>query len=65
MSTKKDRSRGRPPVDTELLRARVGRAEIDAIDAFSADQHDTPSRPEAIRRLLRDALVGLGYLKND
>ena len=63
MSIKKDRSRGRPPVDSELLRARVGRAEIDALDSFAADQPDTPSRPEAIRRLLRDALIGLGYMK--
>jgi metal-responsive CopG/Arc/MetJ family transcriptional regulator len=37
---------------------------LTAVDAFTADQGDKPNRSEAIRRLLRDALISLGYLKN-
>ncbi len=40
-----------PPVD------------ITALDAYVAAQPEPrPSRPEAIRFLLRDSLTGLGYL---
>lgn len=56
---------GRPPVDSEQVNLRVQRADLDAIDAFSADQVDKPPRTEAIRRIVRDWLVGHGYLKAD
>jgi hypothetical protein len=48
---------GRPKVDSELLTARFVRADLDAIDAWSAAQPDTPSRPEALRRLVRLGLT--------
>lgn len=68
MSTK-NKPRGRPPVDSELLRFRVDRPVIDALDRFTLDSaanEDAPlERPEAIRRILRDWLIGHGYLKTD
>lgn len=63
MSTKTIRSRGRPPVDSELLRFRAERVLLDGIDAFAASQNDLPSRPEAVRRLIRDRLAELGYVE--
>lgn len=36
---------------------------IDAIDRASADDPDKPTQSEMIRRLLRDNLIRLGYLK--
>lgn len=59
MSTKKI---GRPPVDSEMVRSRLPRDILDALDAFSTDEPDSPSRPESVRRLLRDHLIGLGYI---
>jgi len=48
---------GRPKVDSELLRARMERTLIDRLDAWIASQpKPRPSRPEAIRRLLDEAL---------
>lgn len=61
MSTKKEK-RGRPKVDSELLRFRGERDLINAIDAFVSEQPDSPSRPEAIRRLLKDNLIRLGHM---
>lgn len=67
MSTTNNRGRGRPPVDSELLRFRDDRQVIEAIDAFASDgdvNADAPiTRPEAIRRLVREALEKAGYLK--
>lgn len=57
------KSRGRPPVDSEQINARLPRDMLNAIDAFSAGQADTPSRPESVRRLLREALEKLGLLE--
>jgi hypothetical protein len=37
--------------------------DLSAVDAFSASEPDKPSRPEAIRRIVRDWLIGNGYLK--
>ena len=62
MNTKSSRM-GRPTVDSEQVRSRVDRMVLDAIDAYCADQADKPPRPEAIRRILRDGLERLGYLK--
>ena len=50
---------GRPKVDSELLRSRMERALINRMDAWIAAQPDPkPSRPEAIRRLVDQALGG-------
>lgn len=59
----KNKSRGRPRVDSEEVRARMPRDLVDAIDAFIDDFADIKSRPEAIRYLLRDHLTGLGYIE--
>ena len=55
MSTKTAKP-GRPPVDSDLMRARMPRDMINRIDAWAAAQPDKPSRPEAIRRLVEKAL---------
>jgi hypothetical protein len=34
------------------------------LDKFIEGEADKPSRPEAIRRILRDWLIGNGYLKD-
>lgn len=38
---------------------------LDALDAFAASEKDAPSRPEAVRRILRDWLIGHGFMKAD
>lgn len=53
---------GRPPVDTELIRARLPRADIQGIDAFAAGEPGAPARPEALRRIVRRWLVDHGYM---
>lgn len=35
----------------------------EAIDRFIAEEPDAPTRPEALRRILRDWLIGHGYLE--
>lgn len=56
--------RGRPRVDTEEVGTRFPRDTLDALDAYVIAQPEPrPSRPEAIRFLLRDSLTGLGYLR--
>lgn len=47
--------RGRPRVDSEELRVRVERADLDRIDAF-AKSEGLKGRPEAVRRLIKQAL---------
>ena len=56
------RGRGRPSVDSDRVETRLLRPDLDALDAYSAAEPDTPSRPEAIRRILRDWLRQRGYL---
>lgn len=51
---------GRPKVDSEEVRARMPREQLDRIDAWAAAQPDTPGRPEALRRLVDKALEGEG-----
>jgi hypothetical protein len=49
--------RGRPKVDSEMVRARFERRVLDTLDRWRADQPEPkPSRPEAIRRLVEKAL---------
>lgn len=50
-SAKKTRV-GRPTVDTEAVNVRMPRQQLDAIDAWAADEPDDPGRPEAVRRLV-------------
>ena len=33
------------------------------LDKYAAEEPDSPGRPEAIRRILKDWLIGHGYLK--
>jgi hypothetical protein len=47
---------GRPLVDSEEVRARMARPLLDAIDKWRARQSDKPTRPEAVRRLVVEAL---------
>lgn len=54
--------KGRPAADTEPVNLRLPRDLLDALDTFRRDTSDLPNRPEAIRRLLRDHLIGLGLL---
>jgi Arc/MetJ-type ribon-helix-helix transcriptional regulator len=51
------RKLGRPRVDSEDVHVRLTRSAVDGLDAWIAAQPDPrPSRPEAIRRLLAEAL---------
>ena len=54
---------GRPAVNATPVTLRVPPDLLAPLDAFASGEPDGPTRPEAIRRLLRDALTGLGYLK--
>lgn len=54
--------RGRPAVETDLIRSRVHRDVIDALDGWGADQSEPVSRPEAIRLILTKFLRSKGYL---
>ena len=48
---------GRPRVDSEAVNVRLERPALDVLDAWIAAQPEArPSRPEAIRRLLAEAL---------
>lgn len=49
-------------MDTEPVNLRMHREMIDAVEAFRREQDVIPSRPEAIRRIIRDWLIGHGYL---
>jgi hypothetical protein len=50
------KSRGRPAVDSEELRARAERPLIEAIESWAQAQPDKPVRSEAIRRLIEIGL---------
>ncbi|TPI54737.1 CopG family transcriptional regulator [Mesorhizobium sp. B3-1-7] len=56
------KSRGRPAVDSDQVNIRLVRSDLDAIDAFAAEQADSPTRPEAIRRIMRNWLQAHNYL---
>jgi hypothetical protein len=60
LSTSKNqkRGRGRPNADTEALTLRVQKRVLSDLDAWIAAQPEPrPSRPEAIRRILAQALA--------
>jgi hypothetical protein len=50
------KKRGRPPVDSEEVKVRMQRPLLDALDRWRLAQPDQPGRPEAVRRLLAQAL---------
>jgi metal-responsive CopG/Arc/MetJ family transcriptional regulator len=52
----KKKKRGRPAVDTERVVTRMPRELLDKLDAWAKAQPDTPTRPEAVRRLVAKAL---------
>jgi hypothetical protein len=59
------RKRGRPPVESEDVHVRLTRSAVDALDDWIAAQPEPrPSRPEAIRRLLAEALGKAPLLAN-
>lgn len=60
------KSRGRPPTGKgQQIVTRLHDDLLSPLDAFIASETDAPSRPEAIRRILRDWLIGHGYLPID
>jgi len=60
----KQKKRGRPATGkTPIAGVRLPDDLAAGVDAFAAEEADNPSRSEAIRRILRDWLVGHGYLK--
>lgn len=54
---------GRPSVDTEPVTLRLPRDILDALERYRREQDSIPTRPEAVRQMMRDWLVGHGYLK--
>ena len=61
----KKSARGRPKVDSEMVRARFERRVLDALDHWRVEQPDQPSRSEAIRRLVEKALTRPGRPSKD
>jgi hypothetical protein len=52
------KKRGRPPADTSPVMVRFPAGQLTAIDEWRRREHDLPTRPEAIRRLVDQALSG-------
>lgn len=61
MSTK-NKKRGRPVVDSEMVRARVARPLLQALDEFCSDQNPPIARSDAVRKIVREYLAVEGYL---
>ncbi|MBX3456326.1 hypothetical protein [Ferrovibrio sp.] len=53
--------KGRPKADTEPVMVRLPSALLALLDDYRRKQKDIPTRPEAIRLLLRERLAKLGY----
>lgn len=51
------RKRGRPPVDTEMVRARLSREMLDAIDIFSRAKFGRVDRADALRLILEGWMI--------
>ena len=60
--TKKSK-KGRPAVDTEAVNLRLPRELLDAIEAYRREEINIPTRPEAIRFMLKNWLRQNNYLK--
>jgi hypothetical protein len=60
LDNSKKRGRGRPSTGgpMKMIGVRMPTDEIIDLDAWIAKQADKPSRPEALRRLARQALTG-------
>jgi hypothetical protein len=57
VDAREDSRLGQPPIDSEEVRARLERPLLGALDAWrEAQPEPRPSRPQAIRRLLAEAL---------
>ena len=56
ISSAKKPSRGRPTIDSEAVNVRLERQRLQALDKWRRDQDDFPTRPEAIRRLIKMGL---------
>jgi hypothetical protein len=54
---------GRPRTDATPVTLRVYPASLAALDNFRREETDVPTRPEAVRRLVDDALRARGFLK--
>ena len=54
---------GRPPAFPVKKVVGFEKELLDAVDAWRREQSVLPNQSEAIRILLRDHLVGLGYLE--
>jgi hypothetical protein len=57
ISSAKKRGRGRPRVDATPVNTRFPPDELDDLDAWMSKQDEELSRPEAVRRLVRQALA--------
>jgi hypothetical protein len=53
----KKRGRGRPPTGAESVHLRLLPNQLADVDKWAAGQSDKPTRPEAIRRLIEQALA--------
>lgn len=54
----KKSKRGRPRVDSDIVRARMERSLLTALDQWIEKQPEPkPSRPEAVRRIVKAALA--------
>lgn len=62
--TEKGRGRGRPPTFAKSIHLTLTPPVLAAIDRFIVEEKRELSRPEAIRELLRDGLIGLGLLRD-
>lgn len=64
-NTKKIETRGRKKTTGpgELIGLRLHKPQIEAIDRWAAEQPQALSRPEAIRRLVEQALAGKGDVR--
>jgi len=57
--TEKRRSRGRPRTNSTPINLKLRPDELATLDAWIESQQNPPTRPEAIRRILRWALKGV------
>jgi hypothetical protein len=53
LNSAKKLSKGRPVVDSEPVNVRIERSQIVALDDWRRQQTDLPSRPEAVRRMIK------------
>ncbi len=54
VSTEKKRGRGRPKTHRKQISVNMNPIELADIDHWITEQSDEPSRPEAIRRILKE-----------